>query len=90
MLSLVGTIVGVAGIVFGGVTVIRAFVVDVGVPGWASLMVITSLLGGLMLVTLGLIGEYLWRALDEVRGRPLYLEARVESTADRKAAREIE
>ena len=85
MLSLVGSVVGLLGILFGGITVVRALAGDVGVPGWASLMVVTSLLGGLMLITLGLMGEYLWRALDEVRGRPLYLEARVESVAERGA-----
>ena len=32
-------------------------------------------MGGMTLVAVGFIGEYLWRTLDEVRGRPIYLEA---------------
>ncbi len=42
-------------------------------PGWTSIIVVLSLLSGVQLVTLGLIGEYIGRIYDEVKGRPLYL-----------------
>jgi polyisoprenyl-phosphate glycosyltransferase len=42
-------------------------------PGWTSLIVVLSLLSGVQLITLGLIGEYIGRIYDEVKGRPLYL-----------------
>jgi glycosyltransferase involved in cell wall biosynthesis len=45
------------------------------VPGWASQMVVTLLLGGAQLVCLGIIGEYIGRIYDEVKRRPLYLVA---------------
>ncbi len=70
-----GVIVGVFGLVFGGVTVVRGLLGHIPNEGWASLMVVTSLMGGMILVALGFIGEYLWRTLDEARGRPLFLEA---------------
>jgi polyisoprenyl-phosphate glycosyltransferase len=41
--------------------------------GWTSLMVITLLLGGTQMTMLGILGEYLWRSLDEARGRPRFL-----------------
>ena len=36
-------------------------------------MVIILIIGGLQLITLGIIGEYIWRGVDESRNRPLYL-----------------
>ncbi|MBX3314990.1 MAG: glycosyltransferase family 2 protein [Actinobacteria bacterium] len=43
------------------------------VPGWASIVVSMGLLGGVQLMVLGVIGEYLARVHDEVKRRPLYL-----------------
>jgi len=43
------------------------------VPGWASLVVAVSFLGGLQLTLIGVIGEYIARIHDEVKQRPLYL-----------------
>ncbi len=49
------------------------------VEGWTSLMLVVLFLGGVQLVTLGIVGEYVGRIHDEVRGRPLYL---VDETAN--------
>ncbi|MDO8446231.1 MAG: glycosyltransferase family 2 protein [Deltaproteobacteria bacterium] len=45
----------------------------VKVLGWASIMVSVLFLGGVILISIGMIGEYLWRILDESRRRPLYV-----------------
>ncbi len=76
VVSLVGGLIGIFGVVFGGVTIVRALVGETAVDGWASLMVVSSLMSGFMLLGLALMGEYVWRALDEARGRPLFIEAR--------------
>ncbi|MDS4068162.1 MAG: glycosyltransferase family 2 protein [Candidatus Competibacter sp.] len=47
--------------------------------GWSALMVVLLVIGGVQMMMLGILGEYLWRALDETRRRPLYL---VEDTTD--------
>lgn len=43
------------------------------VSGYASLMAVTLIIGGFQMIMLGVLGEYLWRTLDEARNRPRYL-----------------
>jgi glycosyltransferase involved in cell wall biosynthesis len=79
--SVAGLLAGAMGIGLGGVTLLRAALGDIPVSGWASLMVVSSLTSGLMLVAIAFLGEYVWRILDEVRGAPLFIEARHERVA---------
>ena len=81
--SLVGILAGLVGIVLGGVTLVRAAFGAVPASGWASLMVVSSFMGGLMLVAIAFLGEYVWRILDEVRGAPPFIEARHEQATSR-------
>jgi len=43
------------------------------VPGFASVVILTALIGGIQFFTLGILGEYVGRILNEVKGRPIYL-----------------
>ena len=57
-----------------GITVIgRAVFVGIPVSGWASLMVSVYFLAGVMLAFMGILGLYLGRVFEEVKGRPLYV-----------------
>jgi glycosyltransferase involved in cell wall biosynthesis len=51
---------------------VSVFIFHDVVPGWASLMVVVLFIGGVQLVVLGIMGEYIGRTHDEVRQRPLY------------------
>ncbi|MBG30305.1 MAG: glycosyltransferase [Opitutae bacterium] len=49
------------------------------VEGWTTITILLSGLSGLILLTLGIIGEYLWRLFDTVKDRPIYI---IEKTTD--------
>lgn len=69
----VGLVISSLAFLYAGFLVIRTLVRGVDVPGYASLMVVVLFLGGIQLLTLGIIGEYLGRVYEEVKGRPLYV-----------------
>ena len=52
------------------------------IPGWTSLMLVVVVLGAVQMFVLALMGEYIGRLYNEVKGRPLYI---VESVAGREA-----
>jgi glycosyltransferase involved in cell wall biosynthesis len=41
--------------------------------GWAPIMILLLIIGGLIMVMLGVLGEYIWRIFDEVKQRPVYI-----------------
>lgn len=49
------------------------------VPGWTSLVVVTTLIGGVQLIVLGVIGEYIGSIHEEVKRRPLYVIGELEN-----------
>jgi len=75
-MSLMGLIVSVLGVVYAAVLVLNALLGS-PVQGWTSLMVVVLFLGGGQMFMLGVLGEYIWRGLDESRRRPRYLIERM-------------
>lgn len=57
----------------GIAVIIMRYTADYTPPGWTSAMVIVFFLGGIQLITIGIIGEYIGRIHDEVKQRPLYI-----------------
>lgn len=76
-ISLVGAIIGIAGMLYGAKIIIGALLFGTDVPGYPSLMASISVLGGFNLALLGLLGEYIWVTIGEVKDRPLYIVRRV-------------
>jgi dolichol-phosphate mannosyltransferase len=75
-ISVVGLSVALLGFLYALVIIINAIA---GSPpaGWSSLMVAILLVGGIQMLTMGILGEYIWRSLDQSRQRPTFvIEAR--------------
>jgi polyisoprenyl-phosphate glycosyltransferase len=68
-----GVLTALLAFLFGVAVLAKALLFGDPVPGYPSLMVVILFLGGVQLMALGLIGEYLGRLYMEVKQRPLYL-----------------
>jgi dolichol-phosphate mannosyltransferase len=82
IMSYVGFAVAFVGFVYAAL-VIGNYFAGQPAPGWSSLMIVVLVVGGIQMLMMGVLGEYLWRALDESRRRPRYLiEATTEGQSD--------
>lgn len=82
VMSWLGLGMAAIGFLYALVVVVNALF-GAPVQGWASLMVAVLVIGGLQMTMLGVLGEYIWRNLDEARRRPLYIiESRTSPPAD--------
>ena len=70
LLLLVTALVGFIYIVF---LVIKTLIFGTDIKGYPTLLSVIIFLGGIQLLSLGVIGEYLGRIFNEVKNRPLYL-----------------
>lgn len=70
LISLVGIIVSFCSFSYGGWIIANAFLGRMEVPGFATIVVLISFLMGIVITSLSVIGEYLWRIFDEVNKRP--------------------
>lgn len=70
--AIFGMVISFVAFVYMIYIIIKTIATGVDVPGYASLMVVILFLGGIQLVFLGVIGEYLGRTFNESKHRPLY------------------
>ncbi|KEZ00420.1 hypothetical protein AI27_04045 [Sphingomonas sp. BHC-A] len=73
--SYIGGSIALMAFAYAAFLVLHTLLTGVDTPGYASIMVAVLMLGGLNLMSLGIIGEYLGRVAQEVRNRPLYVVA---------------
>jgi polyisoprenyl-phosphate glycosyltransferase len=74
--SYVGVISFIFGMLFGMRVLIHALFYNDLVEGWATVVVLESMLGGAILLCLGIVGEYVGRVYEEIKQRPLYIVRR--------------
>jgi len=69
----IGVAIALLAFAYGIVVILRTLIAGIDVPGYASLIVAILFLGGIQLISLGVIGEYLGRLFIEAKQRPVYL-----------------
>ncbi|MGH7901519.1 MAG: glycosyltransferase family 2 protein [Thermodesulfobacteriota bacterium] len=80
-----GLLTALPAFIYAVVIIYQTIVYGNPVPGYPSLMIVILFLGGVQLITIGIIGEYLGRMFDETKQRPLYFLKGYEPSASRKA-----
>ena len=85
ILTGMGAIIGVLGVLLS-IYVVFDKIINNTPAGWASVMIVVLLTSSFQMIMMGVLGEYIWRNLDETRKRPLYVIEKV-VTRDGEAAR---
>ena len=73
--TMLGTVLALIAFVYGLQIVYETLVYGENVPGYPSLFVGIMVLGGVQLIMLGVLGEYIGKILEEIKGRPVYFVA---------------
>lgn len=73
VVTLTGLIISILSFLYGAVVIFRKLFFGINVEGYASLMVAVLFLGGLQIMFLGIVGEYIGRIYTEVKNRPVYV-----------------
>ena len=73
--SLLGALLAASAIIYGVWTAITTLLFGQDVPGYPSLFVGVMVIGGVQLLMIGILGEYIGKMLNEIKGRPVYFVA---------------
>jgi polyisoprenyl-phosphate glycosyltransferase len=79
-----GFVVSAFSILYGFLAILLKVSGAFTVPGWTSVIFATSLLGGVQLIVLGVVGEYVGRTYLEAKNRPLYIVNQSAGLAERR------
>lgn len=87
--SMVGALLALLAFIYGIVVVIDRLFFHESVPGWPTVVAGMMFLSGVQLLFIGILGEYLARVYDEVKGRPPYIVAEVHQPNSKPRGRKI-
>lgn len=73
LVTYLGLIVSFLSFLYGFYSIYAYFFTSLTIPGWTSILVAVLFLGGVQLISIGFVGEYLIRIYNEAKGRPLYI-----------------
>jgi polyisoprenyl-phosphate glycosyltransferase len=73
--TMLGLILAASALLFGGWIIVQTLLFGQDVPGYPSLVVGLMVLGGVQLLMIGVLGEYIGKLLSEIKARPVYFVA---------------
>jgi len=82
LFSFLGIVYAIISFSYGAFIFISWLSFGIEVQGWVPMMLVLTFTAGLQMTLLGILGEYLWRTLDEARGRPQFVIDRVYGNAE--------
>lgn len=83
-MSTVGVIFFIVSVIMAIEVIVEKIVIGTPIMGWASLMCVVLFSFGCMMLMMGILGEYVWRALDASRNRPPYLIDEIKESEEKK------
>lgn len=86
IVSVIGITISLVGMIYAAVIVVARLFFEYQPEGWSSLMVVLLVVSGVQMLMLGVLGEYMWRNLEETRRRPRFVIDRVIEGGARKTA----
>ncbi len=81
-MSIVGTIFFLTSVIWGFSLIVYRLFGNIQVQGWTTIMILVLFSSGLMMLTLGILGEYIWRTMDAARNRPVYIIDEIKQTEE--------
>ena len=72
-MSVIGTIFFIVSVFWGMFVLLSKVFGNIQVQGWTTLMILLLFSSGIIMLTLGILGEYIWRGMDAARNRPVYI-----------------
>jgi dolichol-phosphate mannosyltransferase len=69
----IGSVIAFSSLVASGWFAVSKIIFGLAVPGWTGLIVAVTFLGGIQILALGIVGNYVGRIFNEVKGRPMYI-----------------
>jgi dolichol-phosphate mannosyltransferase len=72
-ISVIGILLGIIAFIYGSIIIVGKIFGLITVEGWSSIMVVLLFVSSFQMISLGIIGEYVWRGLDASRKRPNFI-----------------
>ena len=87
LMSAMGILFALLGFLYAVIIFVLKLVGGIPIQGWAPLMIMMLIMGGIQMLMLGVIGEYQWRTLGEARCRPSYV---IEAVFDQHGQQQVD